>query len=138
MKTFFSFLRIVKIWQMSPVTVNLLITCMLSTCTVITYIVITCMFITCMPMTLVMHVQLREILLVIDKLQCCIIDIYRHAVICPCIPSCDEWFDGIFTAIFEYYFQFRLWPNFRHWRVILHQRAKFRQNRTIQPPSAEL
>ena len=34
------------------------------------------------------------------------------------------------AAILEYYFRFRFWPNFRHRRVILHQPAEFRQNRT--------
>ena len=30
----------------------------------------------------------------------------------------------------DYYFRFRFWSNFRRWPVILHQSAKFRQNRT--------
>ena len=34
------------------------------------------------------------------------------------------------AAILEYYFRFQLWHNFRHRRIILHQSAKFRQNRT--------
>jgi len=34
------------------------------------------------------------------------------------------------AAILEYYFQFRFWRNFRHRRLILHQSAEFRHNRT--------